>query len=110
MSSSEILWASLSLGAIVVVAVLALVFVLVSHRKQRDITVEDETGLLPVDPGATGEVWVVANPTKPSDYDALRNQINAEVVRVTGRPARWIETTVEDRQRVSFVSVTKWQN
>jgi hypothetical protein len=45
MSSSEILWASLSLGAIVVVAVLALVFVLVSHRKQRDITVEDETGL-----------------------------------------------------------------
>lgn len=96
MSSSEILWASLSLGAIVVVAVLALVFVLVSHRKQRDITVEDETGLLPVDPGATGEVWVVANPTKPSDYDALRNQINAEVVRATGRPARWIETTVED--------------
>ena len=86
MSSSEILWASLSLGAIVVVAVLALVFVLVSHRKQRDITVEDETGLLPVDPGATGEVWVVANPTKPSDYDALRNQINAEVVRAQAGP------------------------
>ena len=96
MSSSEILWASLSLGAIVIVAVLALVFVLVSHRKQRDATVEDETGLLPVDPDAPGEVWVVANPTKPSDYDALRIQIHAEVVRATGRPARWIETTVED--------------
>lgn len=44
----------------------------------------------------TGEIWVVANPTKPSNYPKFRKMVDGYVEKVAGQLPRWIETSVED--------------
>ncbi len=43
-----------------------------------------------------GRTWVVVNPTKVGDYAAFRRRVSDAIIEATGRPAMWIETTVED--------------
>lgn len=46
-------------------------------------------------PGAD-RVWVVVNPTKPSDFASFQSKIDTLSEQITGRAAVWLETTVED--------------
>lgn len=96
MSSGEIVWAVCALGVVVLAAVVAVIMVVIASRTRAAQSQGSQYSHLVTGPVREGEVWVVVNPVKPADYDRFRAEIDAEVAHVTGRGARWIETTVED--------------
>lgn len=42
------------------------------------------------------KVWIIANPTKPTDFDQFKSQVDSICTAMTGHPAAWLETSVED--------------
>lgn len=86
------LWMVISLTIIVLVALAATINVVRASRRSQD-PIQSQPMMHDHD---ARDVWVIANPIKPSNFERFQQQINAEVKRVTGRPARWLETTVEE--------------
>ncbi len=90
-------WAVISIGIIALSIVIALIVVALSVRRRRKeppLTVVDPEGSTRRD--ITGRVWVVANPTKPDDYEEFRLRVGAAVMTATGKPVMLIETSEED--------------
>lgn len=96
MSTAETIWAAWALGTILFAAIIAVVLVAVARKRRPAIRNTLAATAAPDQEPEQQDVWVVVNPVKPSNYDQFRNTIDEEVTRATGRPARWIETTVED--------------
>lgn len=44
----------------------------------------------------SGRVWIVVNPTKPTDYALFRQQVDEICLTMTGKTAGWLETTPTD--------------
>lgn len=57
-------------------------------------TTTDKPEVAPAIP--VNRVWVVANPTKPQDFGQFKHKVNSICQAMTGYPAQWIETTIED--------------
>lgn len=95
-------------GPLIILAVLILLAVIIiswmpTHKTEtspealtylglRDENVEDSS----CDDVPHKRVWVIANPTKPSDFEAFRTQVNRICQAMTGNEAQWLETTIED--------------
>ena len=89
----------LQLGTPVATLLLLALLVLVIAVSWRLAAASSPTAAPRRRPGSTpdtGRVWVVVNPIKPADYWALRGDLDAECEALTGSPACWLETTVEE--------------
>lgn len=87
--------AVVSLVIIVVAAVVAAVSVQQANaRAAAEPAHELEVGV-PKTPSGSN-IWVVANPTKPADYEQFVEQVDRKILQATGRRPRWIETSVAD--------------
>ncbi|WP_099332917.1 diacylglycerol/lipid kinase family protein [Actinomyces minihominis] len=96
MFSSEWLWAWLILGGILIVALTAIMTIVVVRHRRRPAAATSANPEELDKKAAGGGVWIVVNPVKPTNYERFKAEIEEEVLRATGRPPFWIETTVED--------------
>ncbi len=97
MTTSSSAWAFISLSIIALVAIIAVAVVYFAGQrkkygplKNQHSSAEESRDKRPRD------VWVVVNPIKPANYAKFKALIDSEVAGATGRPARWIETTIAD--------------
>lgn len=99
MSDTALVWAVVALSIIAFAAILAIILVaLASARSKRPRIPQGQRAGGPPDGTAAGggDVWVIVNPIKPANYPKFKALVDREVMEATGRPARWLETTVED--------------
>ena len=89
------LWGVLAIVAVVVAVIAIIVLVVFVVKKSRTPNPPSEQIAAAARPDS-GRVWVVVNPTKPEDYGAFRYRVDKICNTMTGAPAEWIETTVED--------------
>ncbi len=96
MADTSLILAIVSLSIIVLVAIVAVAMVYTAKRRSTRIPyvapheAHGSDGLL------VRDIWVIVNPIKPSNYEKFKALIDGEVERATGRPPRWLETTVAD--------------
>ncbi|WRS30701.1 diacylglycerol kinase family protein [Actinomycetaceae bacterium MB13-C1-2] len=96
------------LGSIVLVAVGT--FFVMAHMAER------RRAFLNAKPSATanksdmaGRAWVIVNPTKVGSYAEFQQKVSNAVILATGRPAMWIETTVEDPGTGQAIEALKYR-
>lgn len=56
-----------------------------------------------------GRAWVIVNPTKVGDYEDFRKRVSNAIIVATGRPAMWIETSVDDPGTGQAIEALKFQ-
>lgn len=88
----------LGIAVLLVAAVVAVVVLRRTHTEQSNpidtakaLAVAKASGIR-----SLGRVWVVVNPTKPPDLALFKEEVDAAVVAMTGEPASWIETSIQD--------------
>ena len=91
--------ALLTLYIVIAVVVMVVVGVVLRRglvRRGHTEEIPDRAPYVDDDPTAADSIWIVVNPTKPPDYAAFQNTVNALSLRYTGKSVRWMETTRED--------------
>ncbi len=96
MANVDLIWAVVALAVIAATLVIAAAVLIRQRRLNATREHSSPYAEFVAGPVQDGEVWVVANPVKPPNFEKFKSQIDKEVARATGRPARWIETTVAD--------------
>ncbi len=91
--------ALLTLYIVLAVVVMVVVGVVLRRGLLRRGTPEEDAkdaSYVDDDPTAPDCVWMIVNPTKPTDYEAFQNTVNNLSLQHTGKSVRWLETTRED--------------